>query len=104
MNITRITLLVLVATGLAWADETGTGARFAAPKRVLAGEAPLGEGRLYPSPVLHDVDGDGRKDIVVGDLLGAVTFAPRAAGKTVAFGAEKPLPDRDGKPLKFHNW
>jgi hypothetical protein len=104
MNMTRITALVLVATGLAWADETGTEVRFAEPKRVLAGEAFLGEGRLYPSPVLHDVDGDGMKDIVVGDLLGAVTFAPRIAGRTVAFGAEKPFPGRDGKPLKFHNW
>lgn len=104
MKPARITLLALMPMGLAWADETPTEVRFAEPKRVLAGDAFLGEGRLYPSPVLHDVDGDGLKDIVVGDLLGAVTFAPRVAGKTVAFAAGRPFPDRDGKPLKFHNW
>jgi hypothetical protein len=104
MRIAGIALIGLVAAGLASADETGTKARFAAPKRVRAGDAFLGEGRLYPSPVLHDADGDGLSDIVVGDLIGQVTFAPRAAGKPVAFGVEKPFADRDGKQLKFHNW
>jgi hypothetical protein len=51
--------------------------------------------------VLHDVDGDGRRDIVVGDLMGSVTVALRTDD---GFAAEKPLQDRDGKPLKFHNW
>lgn len=104
MNIGRVALLVLAAAGLASADETRTKAHFAAPKRILAGDAFLGEGRMYPSPVLFDVDGDGLPDIVLGDLPGRVIFAPRIAGETVAFGAEKPLPDRDKKPLKFHNW
>ena len=71
----------------------------------MQGDAFLGQGRLYPSPVLHDIDGDKRLDIVVGDLFGKVTFAPRSAEQTpVAFGAEAPIQDRDGKPLKFHNW
>jgi hypothetical protein len=86
------------------ADEIDT-VRFAAPKRILAGDAFLGEDRLYPSPVLHDVDGDGQSDVVVGDLFGRVTVARRIAAKApVAFAAEEPLNDRDGKPLKFHNW
>ncbi len=80
--------------------------RFAAPKRIHAGDGFLGEGRLYPSPVLHDIDGDKRPDIVVGDLRGKVTVACRETGddKTVRFGAEKPLKDRSGEQLKFHNW
>lgn len=83
---------------------------FAAPQRIRAGEAFLGEGRLYPSPVLHDVDGDQLQDIVVGDLFGKITFAPRlpaAKGKSkkaVLFGAEKELKDRSGAQLKFQNW
>jgi len=86
------------------ADETG-GVRFAAPERILAGDAFLGEERLYPSPVLYDMDGDKLPDVVVGDLFGRVTVAHRSAAKSpVAFGAEKPLHDRDGKPLRFHNW
>lgn len=110
MSIGRTGLCVLVTVALlggalVFADGAERPIRFAAPKRILAGEAFLGAGRLFPSPVLHDVDGDGRKDIVVGDLFGAVTFAPRsAADGPPAFGAEKPLLDREAKPLRFHNW
>ena len=83
------------------ADETTEEIRFAPPTRILAGEAFVGAGRLYPSPVMHDVNGDGLLDIVVGDLPGRVTVALRAKD---GFAAETPLKDRDGKPLKFHNW
>jgi len=100
----RVTLLVLLAAGFASADETGPAVRFAAPQRIKAGDALLGDERLFPSPVLFDADRDGLPDIVVADLFGKVTFAPRVAGDKVAFGAEKPFPDRDGKPLRFHNW
>jgi len=111
MNIARLELfaLTMVASAILLtspgsADETNR-TRFAAPQRIRAGDAFLGEERLYPSPVLHDVDGDGRPDIVVGDLFGRVTVAHRLAAKSpVAFGVEKPLNDRDGKPLKFYNW
>ena len=110
MGIARLRLFALVLVGNAvlfgspgWADETGA-ARVAAPERIRAGDAFLGAGRYYPSPVLYDVDGDQRLDIVVGDLMGRVTVARRWAGKAPAFLAEKPLPDRDGKPLRFHNW
>ncbi len=111
MNIARLELLALAIAGSAillgsqgLADETDN-VRFAAPKRIRAGGAFLGEGRLYPSPALHDVDGDKRPDIVVGDLVGKVTVAQRSSARSpVAFAVEKPLDDRDGKPLKFHNW
>ena len=111
MNLARVTLLAVAVAGSAIllssrgsADETDR-VRFAAPKRIRAGKAFLGEGRYYPSPVLYDVDGDKRADILVGDLVGKVTVARRQAAKTaVAFDGEKPLNDRDGKPLRFHNW
>jgi hypothetical protein len=110
MHIARLRLLLTIAgsailfSSQGSADETGV-TRFAAPERIRGGDAFLGEGRLYPSPVLHDVDGDRRPDILVGDLFGRVTVARRLAAKSpVAFGAEKPLNDRDGKPLRFHNW
>jgi hypothetical protein len=77
---------------------------FAAPVRIKAGDAFVGEGRYYPSPVLHDVNGDQLPDLVVGDLMGKITFAPRLAGKKVLFGSEKQLKDRSGEQLKFHNW
>jgi hypothetical protein len=110
MRIARLRLLLTIAGSVVLlssqgsADETER-TRFAAPERIRAGDTFLGEGRLYPSPVLHDVDGDRLPDLVVGDLFGHVTVARRLAAKSpVAFGAEKPLNDRDGKPLRFHNW
>lgn len=77
---------------------------FAPPVRILAGEDHLGQDRLYPSPQFHDVNGDGRLDIVIGDLFGNVTFAPRLAGDAVAFGPEQPMLRADGEELKFNNW
>ncbi len=111
MNLARVSLLVLAMAGStlflsSWgsADETDR-VRFAAPKRIRAGGALVGEGRYYPSPVLYDVDGDRRPDILVGDLVGKVTVARRkVAKKVVAFDVERPLNDRDGKPLRFNNW
>jgi hypothetical protein len=95
---------VLLFTTLGTAQEPGKPV-FAAPKRIKAGDAYVGQGRIYPSPVLHDVDGDEHLDILVGDLTGRVTVARRVATETgLRVLAETPLKDRNGKPLKFHNW
>jgi len=97
-------LLLLLAPYVA-AQETEEAASFAAPKRIAAGDAYLGEGRLYPSPAAHDVDGDGQVDLVIGDLGGRVTYAlRRLEGDQVAFGPEQEMKRSDGKPLRFHNW
>ena len=80
-------------------------ATFAAPVRVMAGSKLMGIGRLYPSPVLRDMDGDGLADVVVGDLFGRITVATRIAGDgTPAWGADVPLEAADGEDLKFSNW
>ena len=94
-----IASLLFVAPGRA--DETERTLQFLSPKRIQAGKVFLGEGRLYPSPVFHDVDGDKQPDLVVADLFGRVTFARRA---DAAFVAEQPLKGKDGKALKFSNW
>ena len=78
---------------------------FKAPERIKAGGDFLGGGRLYPSPAMHDIDGDQRPDIVIGDLFGRVTFAARTqrAGAP-EYAAEAGIKDDQGKLLKFHNW
>ncbi|MHC4822103.1 MAG: hypothetical protein ACYTDX_10340 [Planctomycetota bacterium] len=100
-----IVLAVLLAAGTADASDE-TGPEFAPPVRLKAGEKWLGEKRLYPSPVIHDVNGDGTRDVIVGDLPGRITFASfvKGEGGAMTLAAEKPLMSADGKPLKFHNW
>jgi phytoene dehydrogenase-like protein len=73
--------------------------------RLKAGESFLGVDRLYPSPVWHDVDGDGLADVVVGDLSGLLTVArrQRSAGPA-AFAAETKVLAENGEELDFANW
>ena len=78
--------------------------KFGSPKMLMAGDKNTGEGRLYPSPVFHDVDGDGLQDLVIGDLIGKVTWARQIAGEEMQFGPEQPMLAADGKPLEFDNW
>ncbi len=78
---------------------------FAAPERIKAGDAFLGQGRIYPSPVLYDLDGDKHLDVLVADLMGRVTVARRVPSEDgTCVKAETPLKGRNGKPIKFHNW
>jgi hypothetical protein len=87
------------------AQDGGAADKFAAPVMIRAGEANAGEGRLFPSPVFHDVDADGRADLVIGDLVGIITVAKRLEGDGAPrFGPEARLKDCDGNDLKFHNW
>lgn len=95
---TPLLIGLLAATALAQAPT------FAPPVRLRAGEAFLGHNRLYPSPVLHDLDGDGLVDVVVGDLRGRLTVAPRTTKSPAAFGAEQKVLAKDGKELDFANW
>ncbi len=94
-------LAALPAVAVAQSD----GFRFAAPVRIAAGDALLGEGRLYPSPMLHDGDRDGVPDVYVGDLRGRITLA-RGARKdgVLHFLPEQKLMAADGSDLDFHNW
>ena len=87
-------------------EKPAEGPRFAAPRRLMAGKDYLGARRPYPSPVVHDFDGDGRGDIVTGDLFGKLTGAPRVspADGPAKLGQDRPLKGRDGKTLDFNNW
>lgn len=78
------------------------GTRFAEPVQVSAGSKLLGKGRLYPSPATYDINGDGRHDVFIGDLIGHITYALRQADGT--FGDEQKLKDAKGKVLDFGNW
>lgn len=78
--------------------------RFAPARRISAQDAFAGSERLFPSPVLFDVDGDGHRDLVVADLRGSLTVAPGLAEAPGRFGKEVPLEKSDGNQLDFSNW
>jgi hypothetical protein len=79
-------------------------ADFESPKQIFAGDTHAGNHRLFPSPVMYDVDGDKLADLVVADLFGRVTFAKANKDNPTTFGAKQPLLAKDGKPLEFSNW
>ena len=79
-------------------------AQFAPPTRLMAGEAFLGKRRAYVSPALHDVNGDGHLDVVIGDLPGRVTVALGDGLTPMSFGAEKKMVGSNKESLEFNNW
>ena len=98
---------IALAAALTAASAAGQApAVFAAPVRLRAGDEFLGHGRLYPSPAVRDMDGDGLLDVVIGDLPGRVTVARRQQldDGTLALQSEVPLKDRRGEALRFNNW
>lgn len=98
-------LLISAVSGTAWAQSQESSARFAEPVRLETEEGLLGENRLYPSPALQDMNGDGKLDIVIADLFGHVTVAHRQAdAEGIVFGAEQKMLNDKGKELKFENW
>jgi hypothetical protein len=102
----RHTLLFLSVSAAAVAQTPPMPApTFAPPVRLQTGGKNLGEARLYPSPVFHDVNGDGGSDIVVGDLRGHLTFALRVADSAPpTFAAEEKVMGADGKIVDLANW
>lgn len=78
--------------------------QFAAPIRIQVDGAFLGGKKLYPSPVWHDLDGDGVLDLVVGDLPGRIVVARGLGGQPPAYAKEVALERAKGTRLQFHNW
>lgn len=96
---------MLASPASAQARTKATAAKFAAPVRLKAGDAFMGDKRLYPSPVFQDVNGDKLPDVVIGDLWGKLTVALRVAGDGIpSYAAETFLQGADGKDLNFANW
>lgn len=75
-------------------------ATFDDPVEVLAGDEKIK--LIYPTPVLQDLDGDGTRELVLGDLRGQLLSCE--AGDTDTNWKAKVTFETNGKPLKLNNW
>ena len=95
--------LVLLAVGSANEVDAQSEVVFGAPERLLTNGRTFSDIK-YPSPVLYDVDGDRRRELVVGDLRGNLWFCnPDGSGPDTAWGL-KEVSLSKGQVLKFSNW
>ena len=98
--------LVLVAAPMLAIQSQSTPGRatFAKPVPLMDGKSVLGAELRYPSPALHDLDGDGKLELVVGDLTGRVHIASAAGGASETQWTELTPLQSDSEDLKFNNW
>lgn len=97
-------LTVTFLTGAGLLGLGGSPTDFADPVSLTSSKAQLGGKVRYPSPRLVDIDGDGAREMIVGDLSGFLRVARLAAGEdALAWGELAPF-TTDGRELKFNNW
>lgn len=92
----------LLAVGALTATTFGQKASFG-PAEQLTGDDAAFTGIYYPSPTLHDLDADGKRELVVGDLRGYVQFSEKLDGGALAWSKLANVKMGD-KPLKLFNW
>ena len=75
---------------------------FEDPVVVTAGDKAF-DTYIYPTPVLQDVDNDGVRELIVGDLIGNLFVCKAGEGSDVAWQAAANM-QAQGKNLKLNNW
>ena len=79
--------------------------KFAPPVLLMVGDKPMGQGLMFPSPELRDIDCDGHADLLLGDLRGNLHLSMAQPGaEGVTWAKTKKFEATDGKPIEFHNW
>jgi hypothetical protein len=79
-------------------------AKFDAPVELTADGKPM-RGIYYPSPTLQDIDGDKRRELLIGDLPGRIrVLQPGAQRGGTGWGEIEFLKAKGGENLKLNNW
>ncbi|HQZ66758.1 MAG TPA: hypothetical protein PLY87_16815 [Planctomycetaceae bacterium] len=101
-----VTFSLLAASLIVWtAMAEDATLQFRAPVQLKAGEGMMGQGILFPSPKMQDLDGDGVAEMLVGDLRGQLLVSKRqGGGDSTQWSALESLKTADGEPIKFDNW
>jgi len=99
----------LSAPGAAAAEETskkGAAIALEAPVRLKAGEAYVDTGKAiaHAGPLLHDLDRDGKPDLLVGNFKGNFQHYRNVGTKESPAFEDRGLLQADGKDAYVHNW
>jgi hypothetical protein len=101
----RLIVLIALSCGLSGHAVAGGEELFHAPVRLTSQGSELAKGTLYPSPRMHDLDGNGREELLIGDLFGNLKAAHAdPAGSQTSWLPPEPLRTVDGEIMKFDNW
>lgn len=102
-----LALALTLAAALVWlGPRDGEHPSLEAPVRVLADGVPidLSDGAGHSGPLVANVVGDERPDLVVGDLRGRLLVFENVGERTAPrYVARGPL-TAEGKPVPIHNW
>jgi len=81
---------------------------FEAPVVLKAGKSVLNlDGKLmYASPAGFDVDNDGKDELVIGTIFGAIVSCENenTGSGDPKWSEPKPVESTDGEPLELNNW
>jgi hypothetical protein len=102
MKFSALIAVALCATPVL-AQDGDASDRFEEPVELLTNGASI-DSVMYPSPTLYDLDGDGKRELVIGDIFGSIHSCIKSDGKTNAWGEMVKLKSVDGKPLQLNNW
>ena len=94
-NLVGIAVIVMATASPSGAAEV----TFEAPELILDASS-----YLYPSPVFEDIDGDGKRELLIGDLRGGVAvYEYKGDGQSHKWGEPVKL-QAGGKDAKLPNW
>ena len=79
---------------------------FESPEMIMGAGKPLASDILYPSPAIFDIDNDGKNEMIVGSIFGAIAAAENEADENgePVWAACQPVNSTKGEPLKLNNW
>jgi len=106
MNHALHVVTVLALAGPAWpgAEDPETDkVVFAAPVQLITPSGPISK-KMYPSPAIFDIDGDGARELVLGDLAGYLWISEQVEGAGELTWTEPKRLENGEEPLQLNNW